>query len=274
MKFIAYKQLNMREVSFLSPDYYNILSASPSKIVVSDDNGNKREYFGKFEFLSNGDFRKNSFAIDGINQYDGKEISWSAESMNLKSEANPSHRKKYAQDDYRTRALTRSDIIIGSNKSDIINAGGFGGGIIYRGQMVYKDIVIGGGGSDLLNGGRGDSHRYVYNSVGDSKAGSKNRDQIAVWESGNEIDLSAIDANPKLSGNQKLKFIGKDRFTGKGGEVRFDPSTRIVSNGRQEVITLGVDVDGDKKPDMEIFITPHPYVSSFDKIYENRDLIL
>jgi hypothetical protein len=40
--------------------------------------------------------------------------------------------------------------------------------------------------------------------------------------SGDRIDLSMLDANPKLAGNQAFSFIGKTAFTGKTGELRYD----------------------------------------------------
>ena len=57
-----------------------------------------------------------------------------------------------------------------------------------------------------------------------------------------KIDLSSIDANPSLAGNQAFQFVGSAGFSLPGGEVRlanFDGATLVM-----------VDNDGDSTPEM------------------------
>lgn len=106
------------------------------------------------------------------------------------------------------------------------------------------DIIIGGGAADRLTGGKG-KDRFVYNTINDSRPGSRNRDTITDFNGGegDQIDLQKIDGNPKVKGNQNLRFIGSKAFGGKEGEVRFAGGV------------LQIDNNLDRKADMEIALT-------------------
>ncbi|MGZ8305747.1 MAG: calcium-binding protein, partial [Allosphingosinicella sp.] len=77
-----------------------------------------------------------------------------------------------------------------------------------------NDVLTGGGGADLIFGGlRGDTLTggagndiFRYDSVAESN--SVERDGIQDFNSGDLIDLSRIDANTLLAGNQAFNFIG------------------------------------------------------------------
>ncbi len=102
--------------------------------------------------------------------------------------------------------------IVGSGGGDTL-AGGGGG-----------DILIGNGGTDSLTGGAGlDTFRFLL--PGDSAVGV-GRDSVIGFTSadGDRIDLSAIDANTLLAGDQAFIFRGNAAFTGARGEVRYLPS--------------------------------------------------
>ncbi|MEZ5874704.1 MAG: M10 family metallopeptidase C-terminal domain-containing protein [Hyphomicrobiales bacterium] len=124
------------------------------------------------------------------------------------------------------------DVLIGSNGSDILY--GDSG----------RDTLTGRAGKDTMSGGE-DSDRFVFNSIRDSVKGSK-RDQILDFQPGIDlIDLQTIDAK-KGSGNQAFKWIGKNGFHDKKGELHY------VHKG-DGCIVQG-DVNGDGKADFEIFV--------------------
>ncbi|MBA3811719.1 MAG: M10 family metallopeptidase C-terminal domain-containing protein [Caulobacteraceae bacterium] len=75
------------------------------------------------------------------------------------------------------------------------------------------DVIEGAGGADLLAGGAGNTI-FVYAAIGDSAAAAP--DTIADFHSGDLIDLSAIDANPKKAGFQSFSFGTQ---TGKAGDL-------------------------------------------------------
>jgi serralysin len=120
------------------------------------------------------------------------------------------------------------ETLTGGRTSDTIRAGG------------GDDILIGGAGWDRLIGGGG-ADTFVFGSVNHSKP--KAFDTITDFKprQGDIIDLSGIDANKTREGNQSFDFIGRDDFTGRAGELRFEKS-----HGR--TIVEG-DVDGDGNAD-------------------------
>jgi Ca2+-binding RTX toxin-like protein len=120
----------------------------------------------------------------------------------------------------------------GTNQADLITG------------TIGDDAILGRGGADRLTGGKG-KDRFVYNTLNDSRPGSRNRDTITDFNGreGDQIDLQKIDGNPKVKGNQKLKFIGGNAFSRKAGEVRFAGGI------------LQVDNNLDRKSDLEIALT-------------------
>jgi serralysin len=63
------------------------------------------------------------------------------------------------------------------------------------------------------------------------------------WSEGDVIDLSSIDADTWVGGNQRFDFIGGFAFSGDAGELRF-------RNG-----LLQADVNGDRIADFEVAMT-------------------
>ncbi|MEA5624009.1 calcium-binding protein [Nostoc sp. UHCC 0251] len=113
-----------------------------------------------------------------------------------------------------------NDTLNGGLGNDILN-GGLGNDNLNGGRG--NDILNGGPGNDILTGGLGNDV-FVFNSVSDSPAGSS-RDTIAGFDgngnlTGDQIDLSAIDANPFLAGNQAFTYIGSGVFS-RVGQVRY-----------------------------------------------------
>lgn len=78
--------------------------------------------------------------------------------------------------------------------------------------------LTGGKGKDKLKGKKG-KDTFAYRLTGESPAGSANRDEIADFNPGtassavDSIDLTAIDANSEVNGNQAFKFWGTKPFT-------------------------------------------------------------
>ncbi len=104
--------------------------------------------------------------------------------------------------------------ILGGAGGDALSGGGASGGGI--------DILVGNGGLDILKGTAGSIDRMRFLLPSDSAVGA-NRDVIQAFNpaEGDRIDLAAIDANTGVGGDQAFTFIGKNTFTGAGGELRY-----------------------------------------------------
>lgn len=128
------------------------------------------------------------------------------------------------------------------------------------------DTLVGGEGRDTLVGGNGED-TFVYNSVSNSRAGAVNRDVINGFTRGGVqdiIDLSAVDANNLVAGNQAFAFLGNAAFDGFGS----------ISAGQLRVQTLGgpnaciveADVNGDGVADLQIFVNLTTFMTASDFI--------
>jgi serralysin len=105
-----------------------------------------------------------------------------------------------------------------------------------------NDTIIGGSGKDTMTG-EADADIFEFNLKGDSKKGA-NRDVITDFVRGeDEIDVSGIDAK-NGNGNQKFKFIGKNDFHQKAGELHY-----VKKNG---FVFVEGDTNGDGRPDFQI----------------------
>ncbi len=105
-----------------------------------------------------------------------------------------------------------------------------------------NDLLLGGAGRDQMTGGAGaDIFRFI--ALADSAIGS-NRDVITDFSriDGDRLDLAAIDANTRLSGDQAFAFIGSGGFSRVAGQLRFAGGV------------LQADVNGDARADLEITI--------------------
>ena len=107
---------------------------------------------------------------------------------------------------------------------------------------AHADTLAGGGGNDRLFGGAG-ADRFVFRSTTDSAVGTP-RDVISDFTPGQDrIDLSALDANLTLSGNQAFLFK-----TGPAAN-----SLWLTKSGSALIVRL--DLTGDARADMEIGLT-------------------
>jgi Ca2+-binding RTX toxin-like protein len=109
------------------------------------------------------------------------------------------------------------------------------------------DILLGGRGADTLTGGAG-ADRFQYFGTVHSLTGS-GADRITDFShaQGDRIDLSPIDANTLVAGNQAFSFIGGGLYTGVAGQLRYS----IVGS----TTTIAGDVNGDKVSDFHIALT-------------------
>ncbi|MFZ4805015.1 MAG: hypothetical protein ACOYLI_10210 [Synechococcus lacustris] len=151
----------------------------------------------------------------------------------------------------------RDDDYYGGAGNDVIR-GGLGRDSL-RGESGHdslygdhgNDILTGAAGSDLLTGGSG-ADQFAYTAVGDSGVGSSNHDSITDfhgWE-GDRLNLSAIDANGLITGDQSFTWINSRDFSGAIGELRYGSGL------------LQADTDGDRLADFEIAFTGVPQVNS------------
>ena len=96
--------------------------------------------------------------------------------------------------------------------------------------------IWGAGGQDRLTGGGG-ADTFVFLKVSESTTALS--DRITDLSDDDTIDLSGIDANVLVEGDQAFRFV--DAFTGSAGEARL-----ILTAG---VTLLDLDVDGDGRSD-------------------------
>ncbi|MET3899018.1 Ca2+-binding RTX toxin-like protein [Devosia sp. UYZn731] len=142
-------------------------------------------------------------------------------------------------------ATEGADALRGTSGNDTIN--GKGGNDTING-MAGHDIINGGAGYDVMTGNTGND-TFVFGNAAEigSRAGA--RDVITDFTQGQDkIDLSAIDANSKLTGNQDFTFIaGNDAsFTKTPGELAWHTE---AATGRT---VIQGDINGDGVHDFEI----------------------
>ncbi|WP_234710621.1 M10 family metallopeptidase C-terminal domain-containing protein [Sinorhizobium arboris] len=141
--------------------------------------------------------------------------------------------------------------LIGSNFADQLYgngganrlSGGTGDDIIGAGSG--NDWIYGGSGADRLVGGMG-ADRFVFKALSESAGAKVDSILDFVPNEQDRIDLSAIDANTKTSGNQAFSFIGTAAFKGTAGELRYE---KLSSD-----TFIYADVNGDRIADLKIHL--------------------
>lgn len=125
---------------------------------------------------------------------------------------------------------TANNILTGSDAANLLNG------------SAGNDILIGAGGADRLTGGRG-ADIFTFLAASDSLSGIATRDTITDFKvrEGDHINLSAIDANTSLDGDQAFSYIGGGSFTD-AGQLRF--SAGVLSG----------DTDNDGLSEFEILL--------------------
>lgn len=133
---------------------------------------------------------------------------------------------------FQVSALAQSWLLMGTDGNDSF-AGSAG-----------NDTLIGGLGVDKLTGSMG-ADVFTFLREKESGITTKTRDIITDFKyaEGDRIDVSAIDANSTLSGDQSFTFIGAKNFSNNAaGQLRFDA----------EKHTLYGSTDADEKPEFSI----------------------
>ncbi|MEH2392020.1 MAG: hypothetical protein V7K21_10315 [Nostoc sp.] len=144
------------------------------------------------------------------------------------------------------------DTLFGENGNDILSGGG-GNDILTGG--AGNDTLAGGTGTDILSGGAGNDV-FKFSSVSDSAV--VGRDLITDFVGngtlpGDQIDLSAIDADSTKLGNQAFTYIGAAAFSAPG-QLRY-------SGG-----ILQASTDADRSPEFEVRLIGAPLVVLSDFI--------
>lgn len=155
-----------------------------------------------------------------------------------------------------------SEILKGTAKADIMD--GQGGNDALRGGGG-NDTLIGGAGHDTLSGGAG-ADVFRFNAVSESGAGQSGyvnnsglsvlsgqgrRDVITDFEDHRDIiDLSRIDANSHVAGNQAFSLVSGNALPGTSGALlvrQFD-----FAGSKNDRTIIYADVNGDRIADLQI----------------------
>lgn len=137
------------------------------------------------------------------------------------------------------------DIVIGGTDDDLLSGGAGDDVISGRGG---GDTIIGGLGQDLMSGsGRENSiDTFVFQSLADSTAGQADRIDL-LSDSHDWVDVSAIDADTTIGGNQSFHMV--DHLGGHSGELA------VVFDATHDTTSFEADVNGDGLADMVIQAT-------------------
>ncbi|MEI6746321.1 MAG: calcium-binding protein [Methylococcaceae bacterium] len=118
-----------------------------------------------------------------------------------------------------TSPSKNDDLLTGTNRSEKISA------------LAGNDTIIGGFSADTLTGGAG-ADVFKLTNAKDSGIIATTRDTITDFKHSEDdkIDLSALDANEKLAGDQAFAFIGNAAFskTNAAGQLHFDATNKIL----------------------------------------------
>nr|WP_321982751.1 Calx-beta domain-containing protein [uncultured Cohaesibacter sp.] len=144
-----------------------------------------------------------------------------------------------------------SDTLNGQNGNDRLE-GGLGNDTLYGGAGA--DRFIGAAGLDRMYAGQDNAQdTFVFTSAKDSKVGAAH-DRIFLFDTGEDvINLSAIDANSKQSGDQAFQFNG----------LHADYNSVWYDNTGSDVTIYG-DINGDAVADFQIQLVNVNNVSASD----------
>lgn len=131
------------------------------------------------------------------------------------------------------------DLLLGGDGNDSL-AGGDG-----------NDFLFGGTGAGTLDGGAG-YDRFVFLDTSHSPVGS-GHDVVTAFDgigaaAGDRIDVSGMDANPGVAGDQAFSFIGTAAFGNVAGQLH-----AVATNGGADSLLQG-DINGDGVADFEILV--------------------
>ncbi|MGH6771001.1 MAG: calcium-binding protein, partial [Xanthobacteraceae bacterium] len=134
------------------------------------------------------------------------------------------------------------------------------------------DILIGGRGRDIMTGGA-DADDFDFDSISETGRTSSTRDIIRDFRHGtDDIDLSTIDANSRVAGNQKFILLTKEGAafnsfkdgTDVRGLLRWDQQN-LSGTANDKTIIEG-DINRDGRADFQIQLTGLKTLTSTDFI--------
>ena len=148
-------------------------------------------------------------------------------------------RRQTATDDFGEQdTLVGIENIVGGAFDDTLNG------------SVGNNVIIGGLGRDVIRGGGG-ADTFLYRTTGESGISTTTRDLIRDFVSGDsvtgdKIDLSMLDANNLLAGDQAFTWIGTAAFSNVAGQLH--------QIARPDQTILEADLDGNGTSDFSIAI--------------------
>ncbi len=137
--------------------------------------------------------------------------------------------------------------LVGTAGNDIIN--GLAGNDTIGGG-AGNDSLTGGAGSDRLTGGAGND-TFIYTATNESPVGITHDTIVDFTTLLDKIDVTAIDANTGVGGNQAFTFIGAAAFSALG-QARYAGGLLQFNN------------TGNNNADMEIALTGNPTLVAGD----------
>ncbi|MBP1860823.1 calcium-binding protein [Rhizobium herbae] len=144
----------------------------------------------------------------------------------------------------RLSGSSHADTLYGNGSANLL-AGGSGNDVLNAASG--NDTINGGLGADDMWGGAG-ADTFDFNALTDTTVALAGRDSIFDFSGtgGDRLDLSTIDANATVSGDQAFTYLGTAIFTGTAGELRYIKQA-------SDTYIYG-DVNGDKKVDFAIHL--------------------
>ena len=103
-----------------------------------------------------------------------------------------------------------------------------------------NDVIIANQAVNRLTGGPG-TDQFRWNSLSDSPAASPD---IITDYGPDQLNFAGIDAIPATPGDDAFTLLGTNAFTGRAGEIRWEPLT--------DRILILADVDGDAAADLQV----------------------
>ncbi|MGZ0188763.1 MAG: calcium-binding protein, partial [Alphaproteobacteria bacterium] len=152
--------------------------------------------------------------------------------------------------------------ITGSNLGDLLVGNGQGNSFAGSGGNDFiqgasgddqisgdssADVLVGGRGVDIMTGG-GDGDFFRFILITDTDVDEENRDEIADFSSadGDILDLSRIDANANVAGNNAFTFV--NAFANTAGQA-------TIETAGPNLFLVSMDVNGDSVADGEIQVS-------------------
>ena len=157
-----------------------------------------------------------------------------------------------------------ANTLVGTNDGDLFR--GLAGNDVIR-ALGGGDTIFGGLGADRQTGGLGKDTFFLtslfdsakgqsglINGVFNAAQGSGLRDIVTDFTRGQDkLNLSTIDANTKIGGNQAFAWRGTGNFTGVAGQL-IERLYNPAGTAGDKSIVYG-DVNGDGKADFQIELT-------------------